>query len=109
MNPLVSALLDLAVRVTRWIVRRLARWALKRVVTWMRKRIKGFYDQLAVARTKRRQRWLRGRIDRWTDASVWVELHASKALGEAAREACKLDAFRKLPDYASCEKWTKAA
>jgi hypothetical protein len=109
MNTLVLALLDLAVRITRWIVRRLARWALKRVVGWMRKRIKSFYEQLAVARTERRQRWLRGRIERWTKASVWVELHATKALGEAAREVCDLKAFRKLPDYASCEKWTKAA
>lgn len=104
MNPLVTALLDLAVRITRWIVRNLARWSLKRVVTWMRRRVAAFKRRLSLAKSPRRARWLRGRIARWTAAALWIEERALEALGDAAREVCKLPAFRKLPDYARCEK-----
>jgi hypothetical protein len=107
MNPLVSALLDLAVRITKWIVRRLAQWSLKRVVTWMRTKVrtfKGRWDAARIERNEKRMGWLEGRIERWTRAANWIEENAMKALGTAARDVCKLKAFRKLPDYASCEK-----
>jgi hypothetical protein len=104
MNPLVTALLDLAVRIGKAIARRLARWTVRRVVAWMRERIEVFRDRLGEATRERRKLWLRGRINRWTQAANWIEARALKALGEAARQVCKLPAFRNLPQWAACEK-----
>lgn len=112
MNALVSALLDLAIRIGRAIVRRLARWAVKRVVVWMRKRVGVFKDRWHRARIEGdawRERWNLGRIERWTKAADWIEERALQTLGEAARKVCTLPAFRKLPEVASCEKLAAAA
>lgn len=104
MSTLVTALIELAARIAKAIVRRLARWTVKRVVVWMRGRVEVFRERLAEADNERRRMWLRGRINRWTQAANWIEARALQTLREAAREACKLPAFRKLPEWASCEK-----
>jgi hypothetical protein len=107
MSTFVLALLDIAMRITKWIVRRLAKWAVTRVVTWMRSKVRTFKDRWSRARIEGdawRVRWNEGRIGRWTKAADWIEARALKALGEAARTVCKLPAFKKLPDYASCER-----
>ena len=104
MNPLVEALIDIAMRIAKAIVRRLARWTVKRVVAWMRGRVEVFRERLGRADTERRRLWLRGRINRWTQAANWIEARALETLREAAREACKLKVFRKLPEVAACEK-----
>jgi hypothetical protein len=111
MNTLVSALIDIAVRIGKAIVRRLAKWALDRVVGWMWRKIAGFKRGWLAARiedNKRRMRWLAGRISRWSKAAEWVEKRALKTLREAAQEACKLPAFAKLPEVARCERMVAA-
>lgn len=112
MTTLVALVIDLAIQIGKAIVRRLAKWTLKRLVTWMRKRVGIFKDRWNHARiegNQRRMRWLMGRIERWTHAADWLEQNAMETLREAAREACELDAFRRLPERASCELLTKAA
>lgn len=107
MNPLVTALLDFAMRIGKAIARRLARWTVKRVVAWMRKRVIAFKGRAESARIEGdawRVQWNAGRSVRWTKAADWIEERALKALGEAAKQVCKLSAFRKLPEWASCEK-----
>ena len=109
MNTLVLALIDIAIRITKWIVRNLARWTLRRVVSWMRKRVVKFkerWQRAYLENNERRVKWLAGRIERWTKAADWIEERALQGLREAAKKACELPAFQKLPDYASCEKLT---
>lgn len=109
MNPLVTALLDLAVRIGRWLVKRLAKWAISHVVGYMKGKVEDFRRRLARAKAVRRRKWLRGRIARWTKAADWIERNALARLGDAAHEVCKLPVFRKLPEVASCERLTRAA
>lgn len=107
MNWLVAALIDLAIRIAKVIVRRLAKWTLRRVVTWMRKRVGVFKDRWQLARiddNQRRMAWLAGRIERWMKAADWLEANALEKLRDAARQACQLPAFASLPEYASCER-----
>lgn len=109
MNTLVLALVDLAVQITKWIVRNAARWAKKRLLAWMWRRIRTFkqrWERARIEGDERRQRWLTSRIQRWTKAAEWIEEKADEVLKGAAERACKLPAFQKLPDYASCERLT---
>lgn len=106
MSTIVLALIDLAARIAKVIIRNLARWTLKRLVTWMRKRVAVFKDRWKrayIEDNNRRMLWLSGRIDRWTKAADWLEENALAKLREAAQRACKLPAFQRLPEYASCE------
>jgi hypothetical protein len=105
MTTLVSALIDIAVRIGKVIVRRLAKWTLTRLTKWMRGRVRVFQGRLLMAKTDRRRAWLAGRIHRWLDAIFWLERNAIEALGKAAKKACSLAAFRKLPEVAKCEKF----
>lgn len=112
MTKIALTLLDLAVRITKWIVRRLAKWAVTRVVTWMRGMVRTFkrrWERARIERVQWRMDFNIGRIERWTKAADWIESKALATLGDAAREVCKLPAFRKLPDYASCERMGVAA
>lgn len=105
MNTLVTALLDLAVRIGRWLVRRLAKWAVSHVVGYMLGKVEDFKRRLARAKIPRRKTWLRGRIARWTKAADWIERNALAKLEDAAHEVCRLPVFRKLPEVASCERF----
>ena len=109
MTTLAASLLDLAVRIGRWLVKRLAKWAISHVVGYMKGKVEDFRRRIARAKTVRRRKWLRGRIARWTKAADWIERNAMAKLEDAAHEVCKLPAFRKLPEVASCEKITRAA
>lgn len=108
MNTLVAGLIDIAIRLGRWIVRRLAKWALSHVVGYMLGKVDDMKRRIARAKTDRRRKWLRGRVARWTKAAKWIEANALKKLGEAAKEACKLPAFAKLPEVARCERMVAA-
>jgi hypothetical protein len=106
MSTLVSALIDIAIRIGKAIIRNLARWTLKRLLRWMWKRVGVFKERWERARiegNERRQRWLLGRIERWSRAANWLEERALETLREAAKQACQLPAFQKLPPQASCE------
>lgn len=108
MTTLVSGLIDIAIRLGRWVVRRLARWAVDHVVGYMLGKIDDFQRRLAKAKTERRKKWLRGRVRRWTRAAAWIQSRALEKLKDAAGEACKLPAFAKLPEVARCEKLVAA-
>lgn len=105
----VAALIDIAIRIGKAIVRKLARMAAKAVVRWMRKRVIVFKERWERARVEgneRRMAWLLGRIERWTHAADWIEANALAKLREAAQAACADGVFAGLPERASCEKWT---
>lgn len=111
MSTLALALIELATRITKWIVRNLARWALRKVVTWMRRKVRTFKDRWQAAYLEdntRRMKWLAGRSARWTKAADWLEANALQQLREAAKHVCTLPAFGELPEYASCERLTSA-
>jgi hypothetical protein len=109
MSALALALIDLAVRITKWIVRNVARWTLRRVVAWMHKRVGVFqarWRDAYLQGNQRRQDWLAGRISRWLKAAEWLQENALEKLRETAQKVCTLPAFGKLPEYASCERLT---
>jgi hypothetical protein len=106
MHWIVTALIDLAARVAKAIVRRLAKWTLTRLVRWMRKKVRDFKDRWNRARIEgdeRRMRWNLGRSERWTKAADWLEENALEKLRDAAERVCRLPAFQKLPEVARCE------
>lgn len=106
MSTLVLGLIDLAARIAKWIVRRVLKWTLRRLVGWMRKRVGVFkqrWEHARIEENERGMRWNMGRIERWTKAADWLEQHAMEQLREAAKRACDLPEFAKLPEVARCE------
>jgi hypothetical protein len=107
-STIVTLLIDLAVRLGRFILERLARHGYKRLLSYMRRRIKVFRGRLERARTVHREVWLRGRIERWTNAIKWLEQNAAKVAAEAVHTICELDEVKRLPLHAACEKYKPA-
>jgi hypothetical protein len=103
MSTLVLALIDLAVQLGRWILERLAKRGFSKLIGYMDGKIDDFARRLARARTNRRKRWLRGRIDRWTRAMAWLEANSSKAAKRTIDEVCKLPEVQRLPLKSACE------
>jgi hypothetical protein len=108
MTTLVKGLLDIAVRIGKWLVRRLAKWVKVHVVGYMKGKIEDFKRRKARAKTHRRIMWLAGRIARWEKAMRWLDRQSGVFFRDAAKEACKLPAFAKLPEVARCERLVAA-
>lgn len=104
MSTLVTALIELAVRIGRWVLERLAKRGFGRLIGYMEGKVDDFERRLARSKSARRKRWLRGRIDRWTCAVAWLEAHSSKVAGKVVREVCRLPEVQKLPLKAACER-----
>jgi hypothetical protein len=108
-NSIVKGLIDIAVRIGKWVVRRLAKWMKTHVVGYMKGKVEDFKRRKALAKTPRRIAWLAGRISRWTAAVRWLDRQSGVFFRDAAKEACKLPAFSKLPEVARCERLVGAA
>jgi hypothetical protein len=107
-NTLVLALLEIAVRIGRWLVKRLARWARAHLVGYMRGRIEDFKRRLKRADDndwERREAWLKGRISRWTAAMKWIEKRSATEAKKLAHTVCALPEFGELPEQAACERF----
>jgi hypothetical protein len=104
MTTLAKGLIDIAIRIGKWLVRRLAKWLKVHVVGYMRGKIEDFRRRLARAKTDRRRAWLKGRISRWTKAANWLDKQSGVFFNKEAAEVCKLPAFAKLPEVAKCER-----
>lgn len=108
MTTLVAGLIDLAVRIGKWLVKQLARWAKAHVVGYMMGKVEDFKRRIMRAKTSRRRKWLRGRVSRWTKAIAWINEQSGVFFRDAAKDACKLPAFAKLPEVARCERLVAA-
>lgn len=108
MTAIAKMLLDIAVRIGKWLIRRLGKWLRQRVIGYMLGKVDDFKRRLARAKTARRKRWLRGRIDRWTRAVRWIERQLHTVLHDAAKSVCKLPEFKRLPEVARCERLVAA-
>ncbi len=104
MNTWVTALIDIAVRIGKWLVKRIAYWARDHVVGYMKGKIEDFKRRRANAKSARRKRWLSGRITRWTRAAQWIQMAALQHLAHEAQRVCELDDFKRLPNVARCER-----
>lgn len=101
-----EGLIKWAIAIGRRLINWLARKAIRLLVPWMRERVEVFRIRLARAKTDRRQRWLEGRIKRWTLAANWLERHAT-ALGKCARgvfTALAKGEARFIPTISDCER-----
>ncbi|HWB76606.1 MAG TPA: hypothetical protein VG755_16690 [Nannocystaceae bacterium] len=78
MNKIVSTLVDVALRIGRWLVRRLSARGALWLQHYMEGKVEDFERRLARARTERRKRWLKGRISRWNRAIAWLKANAKK-------------------------------
>lgn len=104
MTTLAAALVDIAIRIGRWLLQRLARWAISHVIGYMRGKIEDFKRRRANPKIADwRREFLAGRIQRWTKAVRWIERHSLAFLNEQSRNLCKLPEVRKLPLRAACE------
>lgn len=108
MTTIAAGLLDIAIRIGKWLVRRLAKWVKGHVVGYMLGKVDDFKRRLARAKTDRRRKWLKGRISRWLKAARWLEERSGVFVHDAAAEVCKLPAFAKLPEVAKCERLVAA-
>lgn len=109
MTTLVSALIDIARRIGRWVIERLARVAGRRLGFYMLERAEVFRARAKRAKSARRKRWHTGRAKRWEKAGAWL-LAWSDDVGKCiATEADTLLAKAKgLPRVAKCERMVAA-
>jgi hypothetical protein len=113
MNPvaakLVSILIDIARAIGRWVVKKLVNLGIKKGLPWMEKKIATFRRRRERARVRNwplRERWLKGKIERWGWAIAQVRKHGKSLADKAVRAYCKAadTALAKVPFYASAEK-----
>lgn len=118
MNPLVRGLINLAVRIGRWLLdvasRRGGKWlseyleeransVLKRRLTATLERYAKARNDLSRRRINRRIEWLRGRIRRWLSAADWLRAQAADLDDKAIAAVCALPQVKALPLSAACE------
>ena len=89
-SPILQAFIRLLWRVGKWLLRLIARHGAKRLAAYMRVRIDVFADKRKRARTKRRRRWLDGRIHRWRYAVAFLEQNEQKITIGVIRQAEQL-------------------
>lgn len=103
MNPIVKGLINLAIRIGRWLLDLAARRGGAFLRGYIEERVGVFKKRLARANTARRKEWLSGRIARWTAAARWLKAKAAQLDDAAIKAVCSLPQVKALPLSAACE------
>lgn len=93
-------------QIGRWLIRVMARRGLRNLLGYMACRVDVYEARLGRARTKRRKRWLTGRIRRWNAAMAWLKKHSPRIRVETVRAFEKLS--EKMPDRVPLERFAAA-
>lgn len=97
-SQLWPALRRLILHLGRWVLGSLRRNGAQNLASYMRIRANDvFTARLKRARTKRRKKWLRGRIRRWLLVSTWLEKHSKKISNKVADALEALGIADKIP------------
>ena len=96
-------------RIGRWVLRRIIKNGRLWIIHYMQGKVEDFARRLTRARTARRKRWLKGRIQRWNKVIAWMlkvgeefGIRDFKALDEQLRKKVALvqPEERDVPDAA---------
>lgn len=85
MKLLVKGLVRIMRVLGRWVLRDLEQYGVARLIGYMEIRVGVFRERLKRARSKARQRWLVGRIQRWRSAIRWLQQHSPRISRKVAR------------------------
>lgn len=63
---------QILLQIGRWILRRIIKNGRLWIIHYMQGKVEDFGRRLARAKTARRKKWLRGRIERWSKVIAWM-------------------------------------
>jgi hypothetical protein len=91
------------------VVKKIVDLGIRKGLPWMEKKIATFRRRRERARVRNwplRERWLKGKIERWGWAIAQVRKHEKTLADKAVKAYCKATstALAKVPFYASAEK-----
>jgi hypothetical protein len=84
-TALYSAFLPILRLAGRWLIRRAVKWGIPKLITFIECRIDVIETKLSRARTHRRKRWLRWRIEWRRTVLVWLKRYRAKLQARMVR------------------------
>lgn len=101
---ILKTLLSLAVKIGKWLLHHLREQGLDLALGYINGKIHDFIRRLAKARTDRRKRWLRGRIQRWGAVLRVLSGAKAKAVADNIEAAIIQATTRRIPMVAEAER-----
>ena len=99
------------VKIGRWLLDVILEEGRGGLAVYMRQRVGVFKRRRKRAKSKRRQKWLAGRILRWNKAAVWLESAAAKRLSKRVATQAQELAERELenvePELENFARWNR--